>query len=227
MFIGHLAFGFAAKRIVPQVSLGTLFIACQFADLLWPLLVLLGVEAVAIDPGNTAVTPLDFIRYPYSHSFSALALWAAVLAIAYKALRRSSTIAAAVVAALVLSHWFLDALTHRPDLPLTIGGARRVGAGLWYSVSATLVVELALFAVGVALYAAATRPRDRTGTLAFGALAVFLVAVYLVNIFGPPPPSATAVAWGAQAVWLLVAWAWWTDRHRMPVTTWRFRQARR
>ena len=72
MFIGHYALAFGAKRIAPMMSLGTLFLACQFADLLWPTLLILGLEVVQIDPGNTVVTPLNFVSYPYSHSFVAL-----------------------------------------------------------------------------------------------------------------------------------------------------------
>jgi hypothetical protein len=72
MFIGHFAIGFAAKRAAPVVSLGTLFLACQLADLVWPTLVLAGVERFEIRPGITVVTPFDFVHYPWSHSLVAL-----------------------------------------------------------------------------------------------------------------------------------------------------------
>ena len=83
MFIGHYALAFGAKRVAPMMSLGTLFLACQFADLLWPTLLVLGLEVVQIDPGNTVVTPLNFVSYPYSHSFVALVGWSALFALAY------------------------------------------------------------------------------------------------------------------------------------------------
>ena len=67
MFIGHFALGFATKRVAPQVSLGTLFLAAQFVDLLWPTLLLLGVERVSIDPALRGA-PLRFEHYPVSHS---------------------------------------------------------------------------------------------------------------------------------------------------------------
>src|SRR5436305_13790166 len=57
IFIGHFALGFAARRWTPRVSLGALFGAAQLADMLWPVLVGLGIEQVRIDPGNTAMTP--------------------------------------------------------------------------------------------------------------------------------------------------------------------------
>lgn len=214
MFIGHFALAFGAKQVAPKVSLGTLFMAAQLADLAWPTLVLLGIEAVAVAPGITAVTPLDFIRYPYSHSLVALALWAAGLAAAYVLARRGGMREALTLAALVLSHWVLDVVTHRPDMPLTIGGDGRVGLGLWDSVAGTLAVEVPLFAAGVYVYWKATRPTGRTGTVAFWSLVAFLGVVYLANLFGPPPPDAAAVAWVCQSVWLLVAWGYWVDRHR-------------
>jgi hypothetical protein len=213
MFIGHFGVGLAAKRLAPEVSLGTLFLAAQLADLVWPTLVLLGVETFSIRPGITAVTPLDFTRYPYSHSLVGMAAWGAFLGFAYFIVKRKAG-AAALLFAIVLSHWLLDFVSHRPDLPLTLTGAERFGLGLWHSRLATLAVEGLLFAACVWWYSRITRPRDRTGRWAFVALVAFLVLVYLANIFGPPPPSVAAVAWSAQAIWLLVAWGYWIDRHR-------------
>ena len=217
MFIGHFALGFAAKRAAPAVSLGTLFLACQFADLLWPNLVLAGVEHLAIAPGITVVTPLDFQSYPYSHSLLALVVWAAIVAVAYKVIRGATPVGVLlVVAGLVVSHWVLDVISHRPDMPITIGSDTRLGFGLWNSRPATILVELAMFAAGIALYVRTTQPRDRTGRLALVGLVVFLLVINVGNMFGPPPPSVGAVAWSAQAVWLLVAWGYWIDRHRQP-----------
>ena len=215
MFVGHFAVAFAAKRIAPTVSLGTLFLAAQLADLVWPTLVLLGVEVVAIRPGVTAMTPLDFIHYPYSHSLIALAGWSALLGGAWL-LRSRATAPALVIVAVALSHWLLDVISHRPDIPLTLSGPTRLGFGLWQSVPATIVVELLMLAVGVALYARATPTTSRLGRNGLRALVAFLVVVYLASAFGPPPPSVAAVAWSAQAIWLLVAWAHWVDHNRRP-----------
>ena len=183
---------------------------------LWPTLVLFGVEAVEILPGATVVTPLNFVRYPYSHSLIALIVWAILLGFMYVLLRGARAKAGLVIEALVLSHWVLDVMTHRRDIPVTIWGSERLGLGLWNSLPGTLAVELPLFAVGVALYVTSTKAFDRSGRVGLGALVAFLVILYLVNIFGPPPPSTTAVAWAAEAMWLLIVWGYCVDRHRRP-----------
>ena len=214
MFAGHFGIALAGKRVAPAASLGTLFAAAQFADLLWPNLVLLGIERVEIAPGATAVTPLDFIEYPYSHSLLALVLWGSAAAVLYRFRFRTRSAEAITIALLVVSHWILDAVTHRPDMPLWIGDGPRLGLGLWNSVPGTLIVETALLAAGVAFYIGRTRARDRIGVVALWCLIAFLVVVTVANLLGPPPPSAAAVAWTAQSMWVLVAWGHWIDRHR-------------
>lgn len=215
MFLGHFGLGFGAKKAAPDVSLGALFMAAQFADLLWPTLLLLGLEQVEVQPGATVMTPLNFVSYPYSHSLLALVVWGALMGAVYRILTRSRTLAGVTLGLLVLSHWFLDVLMHRPDVPLTLSGTARLGLGLWNSLAGTLAIELLLFVAGLALYARATAARDRVGSIGLWSLAGFLLAVYLAAIFGPPPPDARAVAWSAEAMWLLVAWGYWIDRHRV------------
>lgn len=213
MFIGHFAVGLAAKRLAPDVSLGTLFVAAQLADLVWPTLVLAGIESFSIRPGITAVTPLDFTRYPYSHSLVGMAAWGLGLGVVHFTIKRRA-LAALVLFMVVLTHWLLDFVSHRPDLPLTLTGAERFGLGLWHSRIATLAVEGLFFAACLWIYVRATRPADAAGRWWLVALVAFLVVVYLASIFGPPPPSVAAVAWTAQAMGLLVAWGYWIDRHR-------------
>ena len=215
MFIGHYGAALGAKRFAPTVSLGALFLACQLADLIWPNLVLLGIEVVEIDPYNTAMTPLDFVTYPWSHSLVALALWGAIIAALYAFLARANRTTVFVIFALVVSHWVLDVVSHRPDMPITIGDSIRIGLGLWNYPVPAVIVEVLLFAAGTYLYARCTRPQDRTGSIGFWTLILFLLAVYIANILAPPPPSVTAVVWSAQAMWLIVAWGYWVDRHRV------------
>ena len=216
MFIGHFGLGFGLKRAAPAFSLGTLFLAVQFVDLLWPTFLLLGVEHVEIAPGITAVTPLDFTDYPISHSLLMTAVWGVLFGGVCWATKKSR-VGAVVCGIAVISHWFLDWLVHRPDLPLYPGAGPMLGLGLWNSLPATLVLEFAIFAIGLAVYLRATRAIDRTGTLGLWALAAFLVVVHLGNLFGPPPPSVQAVAWAGQAQWLLVAAGYWVDRHRTAI----------
>lgn len=223
MFIGHFALGFAAKRAAPRVSLAVLGAATQIADLLWPFFLAAGVEQVRIDPGNTAVTPLDFVSYPYSHSLLLLAVWGLLFATVHNlgaADRRVRPGADTRVGPygllflLVISHWFLDWITHRADMPLYPGGAR-FGLGLWNSVGATVAIETAMYAAGLWIYMRSTRARDGIGRWGFRALAVFLPVVYVANILGPPPPTVSALWMSAVAGGaILVAWMWWVDRHR-------------
>jgi hypothetical protein len=214
VFIGHFAVGFAAKRAAPSVSLGTLFVACELVDLIWPVFILAGIERVRIDPGNTAFTPLDFVSYPWTHSLLMNVAWAVLSGLLYFSIRKELR-GAVIVAIVVLSHWFLDLVAHRPDLPLVPGGAV-FGLGLWSSVPATLVVEGLLFAAGLAVYLKSTRAKDRAGTIGFWALVAVLLVSYLGAAFGPLPPSPQAIAWTGLAGGLMTGvWGYWLDRHRV------------
>jgi membrane-bound metal-dependent hydrolase YbcI (DUF457 family) len=216
MFLGHFALGFAAKRAAPDLSLGTTFAAAQFLDLLWPVFLLAGVERVRVDPGNTAVTPLAFDNYPWSHSLLMAVVWGVVFALLL-AIRRHVTLRlGGLVIALVVSHWVLDWVTHRPDLPLVPWSGSKVGMGLWWSRPATLIIEGALFIAGVGAYVVATGARNRRGHWALIGLCAFLVLVYVGNVFGPPPPAGdtTPLAVVGLAQWLLVIWAAWVDGNR-------------
>jgi membrane-bound metal-dependent hydrolase YbcI (DUF457 family) len=212
MFLGHHAVGFGSKKYAPAASAGVLLLAPMFLDVLWPIFVLLGIEHFRIDPGNTAFTPLDFYDYPWSHSLLMSVVWGVVFAVVYYAATKYRR--GAIVAGIgVVSHWFLDFVTHRPDLPLYPGGPK-VGLGLWNSVAGTAVVETLLFALGVYLYVSVTRARDRAGSIGVWSLIAILSLIYVANIMGGPPPSADIVAWMALLALLFPLWAWWADRHR-------------
>jgi hypothetical protein len=215
MFLGHYAVALGAKPAAPAASLGTLFAAAAFLDLVWPVLVIAGVERVSVAPGITAFTPLNFEHYPLSHSLLMSVVWALAFGGGYYWYKRSLR-SATVIGALVLSHWVLDAIVHRPDLPLFPGGHALIGFGLWNSVAGTLAVELTMFAAGVVLYLRATRTRDSLGHWGFAVFAAFLLVIYAGAAFGPPPPSANAVAWSDMGQWLVILWAAWVDRHRLP-----------
>jgi hypothetical protein len=213
MFLGHFGVGFGAKAAAPKTSLGALFLAAQFIDLLLPTLVLVGLESVAIAPGITRVTPLDFTHYPISHSLLAVLIWGVGFGAVYYLLRRYPR-GAWVCGLAVVSHWLLDLVVHRPDLQLAPGLPVLVGLGLWNSLPITLIVELGIFVIGVGLYVRTTAAIDRVGSIALWSLVGFLLLVYFGGVFGEPPPNAAAFAWVGQAQWLLVVWGYWIDRHR-------------
>ena len=214
MFIGHFAVAFAVKPLAPRTSLGTLFISAQFLDLLWPILLLLGLERVKVEPGITVVTPFDFEHYPISHSLLTTIIWAGLFGAGYYLVVRYDK-GAMCVGLGVASHWVLDLVTHRPDLPIYPGGEQLVGLGLWNSLPGTLIVESALFAGAVLLYVRRSRPNDKAGQYALWSLVGFLILIYMGNMFGPTPPdNPRLIAISGVAMWLFVAWAFWVDRHR-------------
>jgi len=130
MFVGHYGVSFAAKKAEPALPLWVLFIAVQLLDVLWAPFVLLGIEKVRIVPGFTASNPLDLYYMPYTHSLLAAIGWSIVAFLAYRFAVRSAPVrAAAIVGLAVFSHWVLDFLVHRPDLPLYDNTAK-VGLGL-------------------------------------------------------------------------------------------------
>ena len=213
MFIGHFAVGFGLKRMAPRASLAALIGAAIWADILWTVFLLLSWEHVRIAAGDTKWTPLDLYDYPWSHSLLMLVVWAAVLALVCRAWK-SDALAAWAIAIGVLSHWVLDWMTHRADMPLYPGGPK-FGLGLWNSIPGTLVVELALFFAGVWLYVTSTRARDRIGRWAFWVYVLVLLLLYVGDRFSPPPENAYEIAWtGLVFMIVLLAWPWWFDRHR-------------
>ena len=203
MFIGHYALAFGAKKINKLPSLALMFIAVQLLDHLWPIFVLLGIESFTIEAGYTELTPL------YSHSLLAAIFWAVIFGGIYFLIKKNKN-NALLLGALVISHWVLDLLTHAPDLPLSPFGDTKLGLGLWNYPVVEVIIEFGLFIVGVFYYKKVMQPKRK---FAFWSLVVFLMIVYFMNVLGPPPPSIEAVAWSANAMWLMVLWAWWIEKN--------------
>jgi hypothetical protein len=216
MFIGYFAVGLVAKSVKPSVSLGTYFLAVQFVDLLWPTLLLLGIERVTIEPGITAMTPLNFSYYPFTHSLLMALVWGLGGFFLYYLIKKEVK-GGIIIAACVASHWVLDFATHRPDLPIAFAETIKVGLGLWNNKTLTIIIETTLFAVGVFLYLRATEAKDKTGTYVFLSLIAFLCIIYVMNVIGPPPPNVAAIAWAGHLQWLFVIWAYWVDGHRSEI----------
>ena len=213
MFVGHVALGFVGKTLAPRVSLAWLVLCTQLADVLWPLFLLTGIEHARIVPGITAASPLDLYDYPYSHSAGALLVWSVLAASPWLYSRRFRE--AAVVFGAVFSHFVLDVISHRPDMPLVPGSTLVFGLGLWNSRVLSLLVEGALWAVGLAVYVRATRATSAFGRYGLWALVALLTAAWLGGMYGPPPPSIRVLALSALvAAAVLVAWLWFLDARR-------------
>jgi hypothetical protein len=218
MFVGHLAVAFAGKSAAPATSLVWFVLAANFVDLIWPLFLLAGAEAVLIEPGNTAFTPLAFTHYPWTHSLVMGVAWAAALG--FVATRLGvRTRDAWIVGALVLSHWVLDFVTHRPDMPLWLGDSPHLGLGLWNSIAGTFVIESAMWLAGIALFLRVRRPSGAQGWAALGSFIVVSTALWAFSPYSPPPPDARAVAFFSLFGWIIVPWAWWIERTSTPTAT--------
>ncbi len=218
MFVGHYAPSFAIRAERQEIPLWLLFVAAQLVDIAWAVLVLAGVERVSIVPGITAASPLDLEYLPYTHSLVAALLWSVAAAIVCRAVFRwRGWAAGAWVGATVFSHWVLDFVSHRPDLPL-YGNSFKVGLGLWNWLWPSLLLEAAILAMGVWLYLRRSRPVTTAGRYAPAALFAGMFAFQLIGVFGPPPPSTHALAATALLTYLVLAVvAAWIDRQRVPV----------
>jgi len=213
MFIGHYGIGFAGKKVDNKPSLGTLFFAAQFLDLIWPVFILTGIEKVKIEPGLMAASPLDFIYYPFSHSLLLAILWGILFGIVYFLIRKNIKVSI-LLGSLVVSHWVLDLIVHRPDLPILPWGNLKVGFGLWNSVPLSVIVEVFIFAIGVYFYISVTKAKNKIGNFALWGLIIFLVVIYAANVFSSPPPSVQAIGIAGLSQWLIVAWAYWIGKNR-------------
>jgi hypothetical protein len=213
MLVGHLAAGLIAKRIEPRVSLGTYFFAVLLADFIFFPLLLASIEHVALVPGvalNRAIGA-DIV---YSHSLMMLVIWGSLLAGLYYWQKRYAR-GAGILFAAVLSHWFLDVISHRPDMPIAPGMNKVFGLGLWNSIPATVIVEGGFWLLAVIVYARATRPRNRLGVFAFWIVAILLTLMWFANITSgmTPDPVQGGIA-GLISFSLVVGWAYWLNRLR-------------
>ena len=208
MFIGHFAVGMLSKRSDELPSLAMMFLAVQLLDLVWPILVLLGVESLSIDPNNTKLTHLSFDFYPYSQSLLAAVVWGLLLGIVYFLVTKNKK-GSMILGLLVISHWILDLITHRPDLPLSPFSESKFGFGLWNYPVFEMILEISIFLLGAWLYFKSSFFKRK---IWFWALIVFLLVAHIMNLVGPPPPNTTVVAWSANLMWIIILWTWWIEK---------------
>jgi membrane-bound metal-dependent hydrolase YbcI (DUF457 family) len=200
MFVGHYGVSFGAKKLEPSIPLWVLFIAVQWLDVVWAPLVLLGIEKVRIVPGFTATNPLDLYYMPYTHSLVAALLWSVAAFLVYRIAAQQRASSASIVAGAVFSHWILDLIVHRPDLPLYDNTAK-VGLGLWNFAPAAFAVEALIFFGGMFLYVRAGIARS----LAIVIFGFIMLAIHAFTFFGSPPGSDRAAAFAALAMYALFA----------------------
>jgi hypothetical protein len=206
MFIGHYAVAFGARAVEKRIPLWVYFLAVQWVDILWCVLVYLGVERVRIQPGVNPSSPLLFDYYPYTHSLVAGLVWAlAAYGVYFLVTRARGTRAAAVVLALaVLSHWLLDFVVHLPDLDV-VSESYKVGLGLWNYPIAETLLEVALLLAGLTLYFRRSPGLARGRRIALVALCLGIGVLQIAGAFGPPPPSVKALALTGLALYLAAA----------------------
>lgn len=209
--------GFAAKRVVPRLPVALLLLAALFVDVLWGIAIDTGLEHARIAPGITRASALDLYDFPWSHSLLAVVFWSLLVGGAFFLWRRNRK-GAVVLGLLVLSHWFLDFASHRPDMPIGIHGPY-VGLGLWNSVPATIAVEEAMAIAGVWLYLTATRARNAAGRYGLFAWVALMLASAIPAYTMAPPADTNVKALAASNFFLLVLLAilHLIDRQREPV----------
>jgi len=215
MFVGHLAVALSGKVVSQRTPLVWFVAAANLLDLIWPIFLLLGLEHVRIDPGNTAFTPLAFDAYPWTHSLLMSGVWGIALAALARRLGVAPS-AARFIGAVVLSHWVLDFVTHRPDLPLTPWSAGRYGLGLWHSIPATLVIESIIWIAGIAFFLRVRRPRGVHGQLALWSFVLVSTFLWASGPFSPPPPDERSLALFALFGWVIIPWTIWIERTSAP-----------
>jgi len=215
MLVGHFAVAFSAKRIAPAISLGTLVFAAMLADLLWCAFMIAGIEQVHYTPACGAANYFVATDIALSHSLAMGTLWAAILAAIFIVFLRRQIRATAIVFAVVFSHWFLDFVSHKPDMPLAPGIHTYLGLGLWNSIPATLLLEGSFWLCALIVYARSSKPRKRTAAYFYWLPAAVLTLLWYNNLAGPPPPDPhTAPAVALSLFLLTVLWAYWINAAR-------------
>lgn len=215
MFVGHYGVSFAIKGANKSVPLWLLFVAVQLVDVLWAIFVMMGFEKVRITPGITATNPLDLYYMPYTHSLVAAFFWSAVAFVGYRLARRNAGYAALLIAAAVFSHWVLDLIVHRPDLPL-FDDTFKMGFGVWNYPALALGLEAGILFAGILIYLSRTKAVSVVGKYGIPVFAIILLSLQAVVFFGAPPTSPLSAALTALFSYVvLAAIAYWLERKRV------------
>jgi hypothetical protein len=211
MLVGHVAVGLTVKRLQPTLSLGTLVLAAMLADLLWCFFMIAGLEHVQFKPGRGAANYFVATNIAMSHSLLMDGLWGALFAIIYFSGCREAR-GAWIIFFAVLSHWFLDFISHGPDMPLAPGTHTYLGLGLWNSVPLAVLLEGSFWFLAVILFASGTNAIKRAGFYWYWVAVAILTLLWYNNLTGPPPPNRYLAPVVSLVLFsLAVAWAYWIN----------------
>lgn len=213
MFIGHYGVGLAAKGIDRKPSLGTLLMAAQFLDLIWPVFLISGLEKVKIEIGATKLTPLNFGYYPFTHSLGAVVFWGILFGLVYFLFKRNLK-SSLLMFFLVVSHWIIDFIVQPHDIPLFPWIKNKLGLGIWNSPIVSISIEVLIFLVGAGIYIHRTHSKNEKGIIGVWSFLIFLLAMYIMNVFGSPPASTGSVVFAGLAQWIFIIWGYWIDKNR-------------
>lgn len=187
---GHFGLAAGAKKFAPRVPLWALFLSTYLLDVVFVFLLAAGVESITpLDPAHPNAYGQIIIHAEYTHSLvGALAISALAGWLASRRWERRGGITIGIV---TFSHWILDLLVHRPDLPIlpgNLGNLPLLGLGLWEYPRASMALELLLILVGATFYlfsviklSEENRRRAWTAGLVTAAL---LVLLYVANTMG-------------------------------------------
>lgn len=216
MFVGHYAVSLALKSFEKRVSLGVLFLAVQFVDILFFPFVLAGIERINVIENFTQSTHFELEYMPYTHSLLGSVLWVAGAYALFRWIVVKNSSVAIVVALAVFSHWALDLIVHTPDLPLWSNESLKVGFGLWNNAIVTFALEAVLLVAALGLYLRTTTAKNVVGRYGMSVFVGFLILFNVPNIFGPLlDDSELGLAITAlTAYFLFAAAAFWLDTKR-------------
>lgn len=210
MFVGHFAAGVTGKAVENTVPLWVWIGASQLLDLGWAILIMTGVEKLRVVPGQPG-NPLDLYYMPWTHSLPAALLWALAAAfIAWRGFGASGR-AALLLGLVVISHWLLDLIVHRPDLPLGFLGPK-LGLGMWNWPLPEMALEMGLLALSGGLWIAVRKDRGQPAGPALGFVALLSVLQVVSMISGE---TQGPVQMGALALFgfgVAMGGAWIVDR---------------
>lgn len=218
MFIGHYGVALWLKKFDSKLSLGWLFLAVQLVDFFWSILVFFGIEKVTIVPGITEANPMDFVYYPFTHSLVAFIVWSSVIYLLVKILHFNSSLSKKSLGLLlgfaVFSHFLLDVIVHRPDLPLLGSDSFKLGLGLWNNVFFAYALETLIFVGGVYIYYKVKSPMAKSRKIGLLVFTVLLLIMNLINLFSVPPDNIKMIAVSGFMMYLLFSgFGFWLDKN--------------